>query len=215
MVLDEITYARAIHVLCQIDPDLNSIHAQFGSPPMWAREPGYPTLVHIILEQQVSLASAAAAFDRLGKRLSMVTPEGVLSLSDEELKACGFSHQKTGYARGLAEDILSGRLDLPGLQGLDDEEVRETLIRVRGIGRWSADIYLLMALMRADIWPRGDLALAQAMRRVKGLEKLPSNDEMEEIALAWRPWRAIGARFLWHDYLSRLALARETPATLP
>ncbi len=204
-ILDEITYRRSIQVLNRLDPDLNAICRRFGPPPIWVREPGFPTLVRIILEQQVSLASAAAAFSRLEALLSPVTPAGLLALDDDELKACGFSRQKSGYVRGVASEILEGRLDPDALALMDDEDVRDSLIRVRGIGPWSADIYLLMALRRADIWPRGDLALARSMQRVKNLPSLPSNEEMDEISRAWKPLRAVAARFLWHDYLSRQA----------
>jgi DNA-3-methyladenine glycosylase II len=207
MILDDYTYPQAIDELRRIDPDLDRIYLQFGPPPMWAREPGYPTLVRIILEQQVSLASAAAAFDKLAARINPVTPENLLSLDDETLKACGFSRQKTGYARGLAADILEGRLDLAALREMEDDQAHAAIVKVRGLGLWSADIYLLMALLRPDIWPRGDLALAQSMRRVKNLASLPTCEEMDEISKLWRPWRAVAARFLWHDYLSRLIKA--------
>lgn len=203
MTLDEVTFSEGIEVVCRGDPDLARIHRQYGPPPMWAREPGFATLVKIILEQQVSLSSAQAAFNRLSELVRPLTPEGLLQLDDATLKACGFSRQKTGYARGLAQDILSGKLDLNALGNMDDESVRAALMRVKGIGVWSADIYLLMALKRADIWPRGDLALAQSMRRVKELQAIPSQEEMGEISRAWQPWRAVAARFLWHDYLSR------------
>jgi DNA-3-methyladenine glycosylase II len=203
MILDETTYPLAINALCQADPDLARIHDLYGPPPLWAREPGFATLVKIILEQQVSLSSAQAAYDKLTAMVSPLTPGGLLGLDDAAVKTCGFSRQKAGYARGLAEDILSGRLDLAALAGMDDHEARAALIRVRGIGPWSADIYLLMALLRADVWPRGDLALAQSLRRVKDLPGLPSSQEFEDIGQIWRPWRAVAARFLWHDYLSR------------
>jgi DNA-3-methyladenine glycosylase II len=203
MRLDDITFQEAIDSLRQADADLDAIYLRFGPPPLWAREPGFPTLVRIILEQQVSLASAAAAFGRLEARISTVTPAGLLGLSEAEFKDCGFSRQKAGYARGIAQDILDGRLDLDALAGMDDDEALETLVKVRGIGPWSADIYLLMALGRADIWPRGDLALARSLQRIKHLASLPAIDEMKKISRMWKPWRAVAARFLWHDYLSR------------
>lgn len=205
MRLNDITFREAIAVLRQADAELNAIYLRFGPPPMWAREPGFPTLVRIILEQQVSLASAAAAFGRLEALVSPITPAGLLALSDAELKDCGFSRQKAGYVRGMAHDILEGRLDLDTLAGMDDDEARNTLVRVRGIGLWSADIYLLMALGRADVWPRGDLALARSLQRVKQLASLPSIEEMDGISRTWKPWRAVAARFLWHDYLSRIS----------
>lgn len=205
MILDEINYPDVIQNLCKVDSDFAKIHTLYGPPPLWEREPGFATLVKIILEQQVSLGSAKAAYDRLARLVTRLTPEEFLPLDDAALKACGFSRQKTGYVRGLAKDILSGRLDLQALAGMDDLEAQAALIRVRGIGVWSADIYLLMALRRADVWPRGDLALARSMQRVKNLPSLPSNEIMHDISLAWRPWRAVAARFLWHDYLSRIS----------
>ncbi|MHC1781701.1 MAG: DNA-3-methyladenine glycosylase [Anaerolineaceae bacterium] len=205
MILDETTYPLAINALCQADPDLARIHDQYGPPPLWAREPGFATLVKIILEQQVSLGSAQAAYDKLTALISPLTPKNLLKLDDAALKDCGFSRQKAGYARGLAEDILSGRLDLAAISAMDDQTAQTELTRVRGIGPWSANIFLLMALLRADIWPQGDLALIQSLRRVKNLPSLPSPQEFEEIGQIWRPWRAVAARFLWHDYLSHAA----------
>lgn len=203
VTLDETTYVQGIEVVCRLDPDLADIQRKYGPPPIWAREPGFATLVKIILEQQVSLSSAQAAFNRLGEMVSPLTPEGLLQLDDATLKAYGFSRQKTGYARGLAQDILSGRLDVNALGNMDDDTVRIALMKIKGIGLWSADIYLLMVLKRADVWPRGDLALATLMMRVKRLQTIPSQEEMNEISRAWQPWRAVAARFLWHDYLSR------------
>jgi DNA-3-methyladenine glycosylase II len=158
--------------------------------------------VLLVLEQQVSLASAKAAFDRLAARLGAVTPEGVLSLGDEELRADGFSRQKTRYARALAAAVTEGALDLDGLAALDDESARQTLVALPGIGPWTADVYLLSALRRPDVWPTGDLALQEAARVVKGLPQRPSPDALEELAEPWRPYRATAARLLWHHYLS-------------
>jgi DNA-3-methyladenine glycosylase II len=184
------------------DARLARIVAEFGPPPLWAREPGFPTLLRIILEQQVSLASAQAAFDRLLAIASPLTPERFLELDDATLKMAGFSRQKTRYGRELAGAILCGSLDLDALDALDDEAVRATLTKVVGIGRWTADIYLLMALCRPDAWPTGDLALATAARHALGLGTTPATAELESIGEAWRPWRAVAARVLWHFYLS-------------
>ena len=188
--------------LIKIDPDLARIYAQLGAPPLWGREPGFPTLVHIILEQQVSLASARAAFNKLLSAAAPLTPQRFLEFDDAELKQIGFSRQKTGYSRGLARNILEGRLNLDELMSWDDDEVRQTLRRIKGIGHWSADIYLLMALRRPDVWPSGDLALATAVKKVKHLEAVPSQEQLENISLPWRPWRAVAARMFWHFYLS-------------
>jgi DNA-3-methyladenine glycosylase II len=171
---------------------------------MWEREPGFPTLVHIILEQQVSLASARAAFERLRAAASPLTPESLLSFDDVTLKRIGFSRQKAGYARGLATALLEGRVDLTAIAGMHDSAAHAALIGIKGIGPWSADIYLLMALRRPDIWPAGDLALAVAAQRLKRLPSLPAPAELAELGEAWRPWRAVAARLLWHYYLGEI-----------
>ena len=200
--LTEATLARGLHFLCTRDPDLAQIVARLGPPPMWAREPGFPTLIHIILEQQVSLASARAAFDRLLAAASPLTPARFLELDDAALKTIGFSRQKTAYGRELAWAVLDGHLNLAELHTLDDGTVRSELIKVKGIGPWTADIYLLMALRRADVWPSGDLALAAAAQRVKRLASRPTPDELDALGASWHPWRAVAARLLWHYYLS-------------
>jgi DNA-3-methyladenine glycosylase II len=201
-VLTEEGLARGLWVLAERDPDLAQVLADLGPPPMWAREPGFSTLIHIILEQQVSLASARAAYERLLAAATPLTPQRFLELDDSTLKEIGFSRQKTGYGRELAQAIVEGRLDLAALGGMDDGAVRSALTQIKGIGPWTADIYLLMALRRPDIWPTGDLALAAAVQRVKGLEARPTADELEAIGAGWRPWRAVAARLLWHHYLS-------------
>ena len=174
-----------------------------GLPPLWRREPGFATLIHIILEQQVSLASAKAAFERLQKVATPLAPATFLNLDDAALKQVGFSRQKTRYGRALADAILTGTLDLEGLAELRDAAAKEHLTRVKGIGNWTADIYLMMALGRPDIWPKGDLALAVAVKEVKGLKGRPTPEELEGLAQGWRPYRSAAARLLWHYYLSR------------
>jgi DNA-3-methyladenine glycosylase II len=189
--------------LLQIDSDLRRVHRELGSPPLWPREPGFATLVHIILEQQVSLASARAAFDRLRATTGPITPISFLTLSDAALLKIGFSRQKTSYCRYLANALVRKEIDLETLaMNPDDSAVRSELMKLKGIGAWTADIYLLMALRRPDVWPVGDLALAVALREVKRLERRPGPNEMEQIAAAWRPHRAVAARLLWHHYLS-------------
>jgi DNA-3-methyladenine glycosylase II len=165
-------------------------------------------LLRTILEQQVSLASARAAYDKLLAIAAPLTPARFLELDDLELRAVGFSRQKARYGRELAAAIASGELDLDRLHELDDEAVAAALTRVKGIGRWTADIYLLLALRRPDIWPSGDLALALAVQQAIGLAATPAPPEMERIAEAWRPWRAVAARLLWHYYLSNRPLTR-------
>jgi len=200
--LTDVTLPQAVAALAGGDPRLARIVADYGPPPMWAREPGFPTLLLTILEQQVSLASARAAYVKLLAVAGPLTPERFLELDDAELRTAGFSRQKTRYGRELASAIASGQLDLDGLQALDDETARAALTRIKGIGGWTADIYLLLALRRPDIWPVGDLALARAVQRVTELPAAPTPDQMEAVGAIWRPWRAVAARLLWHYYLS-------------
>lgn len=196
------TLLSAVRALAIADPALAASVERFGPPPLWARDPSYATLVHLVLEQQVSLASAQAAFDRLEVALSgTVEPSAFLGLSDADLRAIGFSRQKAGYARDLAGALADG-FDLEGLAGLSDDEVRTNLMRLRGIGRWTADIYLIMCLRRPDVWPHGDQALATAARELLELPARPSFDELQIRARSWRPHRATAARILWHHYLS-------------
>ena len=200
--LTQRTLALGLQYLSECDADLAQILSKLGPPPMWPREPGFPTLIHIILEQQVSLASALAAFNRLLAAASPLTPQRFLELGDVSLKNIGFSRQKMVYSRYLAESIVQGRLDLEMLSTMDDQTARSALLQLKGIGPWTADIYLLMALRRPDMWPSGDLALAKAVQVVKRLPFRPSPDQLDEIAQLWQPWRAVAARLLWHYYLN-------------
>ena len=199
--LTESALVQGAHFLAERDADLARILTDLGPPPLWAREPGFPTLVHIILEQQVSLASARAAFVRLVDATSPLTPQRFLALDDGTLKTIGFSRQKITYCRHLAHALVQGNFNLDALHSLDDALARSTLLQLKGIGPWSADIYLLMALRRPDIWPSGDLALAVAVQRVKRLPLRPSIEELHDIGRAWQPWRAVAARMLWYYYL--------------
>jgi len=193
--------ASGAKILAKRDPDLARVLDRLGPPPLWDREPGFPTLVHIILEQQVSLASAKAAFEKLVARVHPLEPSPFLELQDSELKAIGFSGQKERYCRELAKAVLDGSLDLNGLGTMPDDDVRTELTKIVGIGRWTADIYLLMALDRPDVWPRGDLALHKAVQDLKSLETSPTPAEFEELGESWRPWRSVAARMLWNHYL--------------
>jgi DNA-3-methyladenine glycosylase II len=212
--IDESNLARAARSLAGADRDLEFIFRTYGEPPLWKRPQDFATLVHIILEQQVSLASALSAFNRLKERLGgEVTPAGVLALSDEEMRAAYFSRQKTVYARELARAISGGALNLNDLENLPDREVRRELKKIKGIGDWTADIYLLMAMGRADVMPRGDLALHVAWKKLKRLERAPSSDEFLEIARRWKPLRSVAARLLWHFYLSERKKGLATEGT--
>jgi DNA-3-methyladenine glycosylase II len=203
--IQRLTRARlldGVDALSSMDPDLARIAERFGPPPLWGRPPGYATLVRIILEQQVTLASAKATFDRMRQTFGEVTPERIASLSAAEIQTAGVTRQKASYCLGLAQQLHSGAFDLTALGRVDDREVRRRLVAIRGIGAWTADIYLVMALRRPDIWPDGDLALATAAQQVKRLRKRPDDARLRRLAAPWAPWRAVAARLLWHYYLS-------------
>ena len=197
------TLALAARELAGRDQLLANIHATYGDPPLWQRATGFRTLVHIILEQQVSLSSAKSMLLRLETAIQPFTPERFLVLGEMRLRELGVTRQKSGYLLHLSESIVRGQLNLSGLARMSDDEVLVRLTGIKGIGLWSANIYLLMAMRRADIWPAGDLALAIAIKELKGLATKPTVDELEAIAEAWRPHRAVAARMLWQYYLGR------------
>jgi len=200
--LTQAALGLGVEALSAADPDLATVVARFGPPPMWARRPGYATLVQIILEQQVSLASGRATFGRLRTAFGSVTPDVFARLTVAEVRSAGVTRQKAGYCQEIAQKIVDGTLDLGRLGRASDQSVRRQLMEIRGIGPWTADIYLLMALGRPDVWPDGDLALAVAAQRVKRLKDRPDTARLQRIAEPWAPWRAVGARILWHYYLS-------------
>jgi DNA-3-methyladenine glycosylase II len=188
--------------LALMDADLATIITNHGYPPLWSRPNTFETLVHIILEQQVSLASALSALNKLKERVQELTPARLLLLTDEEMRACYCSRQKTAYIRYLAEALLSGQLNLTELEHLPNDEIRAKLIILKGIGHWTIDVYLMFVLQRADIFPSGDLAAVNAMKRVKGLPKTTTKEELIELATIWQPYRTVATMLLWHFYLS-------------
>lgn len=202
-ILNEALFAQAIEFLTGQDEHLACVVKAYGVPPLWVREPGFPTLVYIILEQQVSLASARAAFGRLKAAANPLTPTRFLKLTDLELLRIGFSRQKTLYTRLLAQSLAYRYFNLRYLHDLHDDSARKMLITFKGIGRWTADIYLLSALRRPDIWPTGDLALATAVQEVKRLRQRPSPEKLEALSVPWKPWRGVAARLFWHAYLCK------------
>jgi len=200
---------RGLMVLANLDSDLAWILETLGPPPMWKREPGFATLLCIILEQQVSVAAARAVFTRLCGVVVTLTPENFLVLDDVQLRAIGFSRQKILYCRGLADAMptagkayATGQLELTKLETMDETTIRTELKRLKGIGDWTVDIYLLMALQRPDVFPKGDLAIAIALQKLKNLATRPTPAQLEAMTQHWRPWRAVAARLLWHYYLS-------------
>ena len=197
------TLVQAAEELAARDKTLAWILTTYGAPPMWARPTGFPTLVHIILEQQVSLKSAKAMLLRLQSAIDPFRPERFVELGEVHLRSLGVTRQKSAYLLHLSESILNNELSLTRLSRMSDDLVRMELTRIKGIGSWSADVYLLMAMRRADIWPAGDLALAVAAKDLLSLERKPTPDELETIAERWRPYRAVAARMLWQHYLGK------------
>jgi DNA-3-methyladenine glycosylase II len=203
IALTQKTLALAARELASRDQLLANILATYGDPPLWQRASGFATLVHIILEQQVSLSSAKSMLLRLEAAIQPFTPERFLELGETRLRQLGVTRQKSAYVLHLSESIVNGELSFRRLSRLSDHEALVRLTQIKGIGLWSANIYLLMAMRRGDIWPAGDLALAVAIQELKGLETRPSPEELEEIAEQWRPHRAVAARMLWQYYLGR------------
>ena len=201
--LTQKSLALAARELAARDELLAGIHATYGDPPLWRRAVGFTTLVHIILEQQVSLKSAKSMLVRLEGAIQPFTPERFVELGDAHLRGLGVTRQKAAYLIDLSAAIVNGQLNFTKLARMGDDEVRMVLTRIKGIGLWSADVYLLMAMRRADIWPAGDLALAVAMKELMGLSVRPGPPELEQLAERWRPHRAVAARMLWQYYLAK------------
>jgi DNA-3-methyladenine glycosylase II len=199
---DRSNYQTICDQLAFSDPELQKIIDTHGYPPFWSRPNSFESLVHIILEQQVSLASALSALNKLKERIQELTPARILLLTDEEMRASYVSRQKSSYIRYLAEALLSGQLKLEELPHLPDEAVRAQLVALKGIGNWTADVYLMFALQRADIFPIGDLAAVNALKRVKQLPAGTTQEEMLKITEQWQPYRTLAAMLLWHYYLS-------------
>lgn len=200
---DESTFRKHCNKLSKIDPDLELIINTHGYPPLWKRKHGFETLIHIILEQQVSLASAKAALNKLKEKIGAVTPAKILQLTDAELKACYFSRQKTVYARHLAQAIISKQLNFKKFSLANDDDVRTELKKIKGVGDWTVDVYLMMVLQRADLFPLGDIALLNSIKEVKNLPKHTSREDLLLIADKWKPYRTVAAFILWHSYLCR------------
>jgi DNA-3-methyladenine glycosylase II len=201
MQLNEKTLIEGTHFLVENDPEMAFVFQKYSYPPLWARKPTFATLAHIILEQQVSLASANAAFKKISEHLGEVTPTSFLILNDEQLREFGYSRQKTNYTRFLANAVLNGDFSFEKLTEMDDEAVKTEMKKLKGIGDWSAEVYLSECLMRTDIMPKGDIAIMEAIKVLKKLEKRPKHEELLALTEHWRPWRSVGSRMLWHFYL--------------
>ena len=189
--------------LARKDKDLKAVIKQHGYPPLWGRVPSFATLIHIILEQQVSLASAKAAFLKLEAKIGHITPEKVLVLTDEEMKACYFSRQKIIYARHLANAIINNEFSIDKIVTLDDEALRTEMKKLKGIGDWTIDVFMMMALHRRDCFPTGDIALMKSIKEVKRLDNNTSKEEVLVIANKWKPYRTIAAFIFWHAYIKK------------
>jgi len=200
---DSSNFRKICNKLCRIDKDLHSVIRQHGHPPMWTRPATFQTLVLMILEQQVSLASAYSAFKKLKERTGYVTPAKILALSDSELRSCYFSRQKTVYVRELATAVQTKQLNLKKLLPTTEDEIRRELKKIKGIGDWTVDVYLMHALQRTDLFPLGDIALVNSLKETKQLHAHSTKEEMLLIAEPWRPYRTIAAMILWHAYIKK------------
>jgi DNA-3-methyladenine glycosylase II len=183
------------------EPVFAAILERAGRPQFRMRRNGFPTLLHIILEQQVSIDAAAAMHRRLSGLCVPLAPAPFLALDDATLRSCGFSRQKMGYARALAAAVGEGRFDFAALAGASDEEVFAALTGLKGIGRWSAEVYLIFALGRDDVWPAADLGLQLGVAECLGLAARPVEAELRTLGERWRPWRTVAACLFWQAYL--------------
>ena len=201
------TYHSCLDRLAQKDEKIGQLLSDLGYPPFWSRPKGFAGLARIILEQQVSLASAARTWQRLEDVLGQVTPEKVGALTEDQFKSLGITRQKSGYIRGLALKVRDG-LDPEALEGLSDSEVRDRLLAVKGIGPWTADIYLIMGLHRPDVFPSGDLALNKALAALGFTEPDASAEQIRDALKKYAPFRSLLACLLWHWYIveHRIAL---------
>ena len=198
--------------LARRDPGLARILGEHGLPRFPRRPAGFGTLLHIILEQQLSIDIAAKLWRRLSERCRPLTPANFLELDVPTLKNCGFTRQKIGYARGLASAIAERRFSPAALARLDDASAMAAITALKGFGPWSAEVFLLFALGRPDVWPAEDLALRIAVQWMHGMAERPTGRELRNFGEAWRPWRSVAACILWQFYLSRLGRVPPAPA---
>ncbi|MEM6605324.1 MAG: DNA-3-methyladenine glycosylase 2 family protein [Pseudomonadota bacterium] len=195
-------FSEAVRELAHRDSDIKAIVERIGAPKPIYRQPGFASLAYIILEQQVSLASAKSTFEKLTLQTGPFTPTALLDLDDENLRSAGVSRQKARYLRVLARAVCDGTLFLEELERQSDEQVRAELTALTGIGDWTADVYLLMALRRPDLWPVGDLALVKAVGEIKGLSPRPDPSQLNSLGESYRPYRSVATRLYWHHYLN-------------
>lgn len=195
------TLLSATITLAARDQKLSLIYRNLGVPPMWGRRPGFPTLLRILLEQQVSLISARSMFERLKTNIQPFTPEALIDFGEARLRSLGVTRQKAHYCVHIAEAFANGHLR--DVARMSDQEAHARLLQIKGVGPWTADIYLLMALRRPDIWPNGDVALAAAFTKLRRLKARISFPNLARVAEGWRPYRSVAARMLWRYYLAQ------------
>jgi DNA-3-methyladenine glycosylase II len=198
--MNSIVNETDIQTLIKTDKTIAGIYSKYESPPNWYRPPGFVTLAKFILEQQVSLASANAHFLKLNSYLQEFTPTEILKLTEEEMRNCQISRQKSKYLRELSTAILNNSIDLEGLSSLNEVEIRRQLTDIKGIGNWTADVYLMFGLQAKDIFPVGDIAIVNTMKELTGAQ---TKEEIISLAERWRPLRSLAAYFLWHYYLAK------------
>lgn len=196
------TFKALCKALATKDLYLNKVIDEYGLPPFWTRPNTFSTLILTILEQQVSLASAFAAYKKLQDKLGDISPQSLLKLSDDELRSCYFSRQKIGYTRGLAEAILQKKINLEAFEKEPDDVVRDKLKELKGIGDWTVDVYLMHALQRADILPIGDIALVNGFRMLTENAAL-TKEVILQSAESWRPYRSVATMIIWHYYIMK------------
>ncbi len=189
--------------LAKKDGTVKSILKTYDYPPLYIRKPSFETLIHIILEQQVSLASAKAALLKLKEKIGTVTPQKIILLTDVELRACYFSRQKIVYAKALATAFLDKTVNLKKMATQTNEEIRATLIQIKGIGHWTIDVFLMMCLQRIDLFPIGDIALINSIKHEMGLTKSASKEAILKLSEAWKPYRTLASFLFWHAYIKR------------
>ena len=206
--MNSIVNEADIEILIKTDKTMAEIYKQYQSPPNWSRMPGFITLSKLILEQQVSLASARAHFLKLNSYLREFTPTEILKLTDEEMRYCQISRQKSKYLRELSTKIKTNRLDLENLSNVSEAEIRKQLMDIKGIGTWTTDVYLMFCLQAKDIFPVGDIAIVNTMKELTGVK---TKEEIISFAQRWKPLRSLATYFLWHYYLEKRKVKNSKP----
>ncbi|MFA8341904.1 MAG: DNA-3-methyladenine glycosylase [Rhodothermaceae bacterium] len=191
---------EAVEFLIKTDPLLAKLIKEFGNPKLWTRPEGFETLINIIVEQMLSVKAAASIFERFKKTLKKVTPQNILKADDEKLREVGLSYSKIKYCKNISQAVVSGELDLEALKKMDNKKATKTLTSIKGVGDWTANIYLMACMKRADIWPYGDNALALAVQKFHKIKEYPTKKELVEIGNRYAPWRSMAAFIYWNTY---------------